>query len=130
MAALHGKGGMVYLQGSGATAIKLGEARGWSIDVTREKANDNVLGDTWMTNLTGLLGWKGKIDGLLDNADTTAFDAAVATAVKKVYIYPDLTNTATYYYGTIWPELSLNATMKDVINYTLNFEGDGQLAKN
>lgn len=130
MAALHGRGGMVYLQGSGANAIKLGLARGWSIDTTREKASSNALGDTWISNLNGLLGFKGKIELLLDNADTTAFDAATATATKKFYFYPDNTNTATYYYGTIWPELSVNDTLKDVENGTLSFEGDGQLAKN
>lgn len=135
MAALHGRGGMVYLQGSGAAAVKLGLARGWSIDVTREKSSSNVLGDSWVKNLSGLLAFKGKIDGLLDNADTTAFDSATQVssgnaALRSFYFYPDATNTATYYYGQIWPEISITDSMKDVENYTMNFDGDGQLGKN
>lgn len=126
---------MVYLQGSGAAATKLALARGWSIDITREKANDNVLGDSWITQLGGLLGFKGKIEGLLDTADTTAFDAATVVGVgsapvRKFYFYPDDTNATAYYYGSIWPEFSLTDSLKDVINYSMSFEGDGVLGKN
>ena len=130
MATLHGRGGMVYLQGSGATATKLGQARTWSIDIDKDLAENNALGDSWVTQLAGLLKWKGKCDGNFDTAETSPFDAAAQTGTKKLYIYPDSTSTTTYYYGTVHPKLSVTGGFNEVTRFSLTFDGDGQLAKN
>lgn len=130
MATLHGKGGMVYLQGSGANATKVGEARSWSINIDKPLAEDTALGDTWRTQLVGILGWSGSVAGNLDTVETSPFDAATATATKKLYLYPAAGTTTAYYYGTVWPTLSVDDPIGDIIRFTLNFTGDGQLAAN
>lgn len=130
MATIHGRGGMVYAQGSGANATKLGEARSWAFNIDRELNEDNALGDSWRTQLLGIMSWSGSIEGNLDTAETSPFDAATATSTKKLYLYPDATVTARYYYGTVWPRLSVDSPLADVARFTLDFEGDGQLAAN
>lgn len=121
---------MVYLQGSGANATKLAEARSWSINVDRELSEDNALGDTWVTQLMGFLSWSGACELNFDTAETSPFDAATATAVKKLYLYPDAATTARYYYGNVWPTLSVDDSLTDAMRGSLDFTGDGQLAAN
>ncbi len=128
MTTIHGKGGMVYLQGSGGVATKLGEARTWRIDIDRELDEDEAMGDTWRTQTMGLLSWSGSIEGNTDTAETSPFDAATATAVKALYLYPLATSTARFYSGTVWPKLSIEVGVGGTSRYTLDFEGDGTLS--
>lgn len=130
MATLHGRGGMVYLQGSGAAATKLAEARSWSLNIDKELSEDNALGDSWVTQLAGFLSWSGSCELNFDTVETSPFDAATATAVKKLYLYPDSTATTRYYYGNVWPTLSVDDTMTEVMRGSLEFTGDGQIAAN
>lgn len=121
---------MLYLQGSGANATKLGECRSWRIDIDRETDEDNAMGDTWKTAITGFLSWSVSIEGNLDTAETSPFDAATATATKKIYLYPVASSTTAYYYGTIWPKLSVEVGIGGVARFTLDGDGDADLAKN
>lgn len=130
MATLHGRGGMLYLQGSGANATKLGEVREWSINIDRATDDDSAMGDTWGTKLTGILTWSGRATGNLDSAETSPFDAATNTSSRRIYLYPDDSATARYYYGTVWPRLSVDASLAGTERFTLDFEGTGQLAAN
>lgn len=128
MSTLHGKGGMVYLQGSGAAATKLGEVREWSIDIDKELAEDTAMGDTWRSQLAGIVSWSGSIDGNLDTAETSPFDAAIASSVKAWYLYPNAAAPTLYYYGSIWPTLSVSGGLGGIVSFSLSFEGDGALS--
>ena len=88
------------------------------------------LGDTWVTQLTGFLKWTGSCAGNLDTVETSPFDAATATAVKKLYLYPDASTTSRYYYGSVWPKLDVELATDGIVRYTCDFDGDGQLAAN
>lgn len=119
---------MVYLQGSGAAATKLGEAREWTIDIDRELAEDTAMGDTWRTQLKGVQSWSGSVAGNFDTAETSPFDAALATTVKSFYLYPSAAAYTSYYYGSVWPTLSVRGGLGAIVSFDLSFEGDGQLA--
>ena len=130
MATIHGRGGMLYMQGSGAAALKLGEARSWSLKIDRDFSEDNALGDTWKTQLLGLMSWSGAVEGNFDAAEASPFDAVMATSVRKIYLYPDSTAPTRYYYGSVWPKLSGDVKMSDTVRFSLDFTGDGTLAQN
>lgn len=130
MATIHGRGGMLYMQGSGSNATKLGEARSWSLKIDRDFSEDNALGDTWKTQLLGLMSWSGAVEGNFDGAETSPFDAVMATSTRKIYLYPDSTTPTRYYYGAVWPKLSVDVKMSDTIRFSLDFTGDGALAQN
>ena len=108
----------------------MGEAISWAISIDRDLSEDGALEDTWVTQLSGLLKWSGSITGNFDTAETSPFDAAIATATKKFYLYPVAGTTANYYYGNGWPKLSVDAGMGGTATFTLDFDGDGQLARN
>lgn len=130
MATFHGKNGMVYLEGTAAGAVKLIEARSWSIDIDRELDEDMSFGDDWKTQLSGVLSWTVEVEINASDSQVSPFEAATSMATKRVYIYPISGVTARYYYGFIWPKLSVSASTSGVARGTLKGDGDGQLAAN
>jgi hypothetical protein len=115
--------------GTGA-AVKITEAADWTIDVDFDKDPDPALGDTWETRLKGLLRFTGSFAGNFDDAQDDLWDATVATTVSKFYLYPDSGTATRYYYGNIWPQVSVAGGVAGKETFTVAFEGDGQLAKN
>lgn len=81
-----------------------------------------------MTQQTGLLSWSVSIEGNFDTAETSPFDAATATSAKAVYLYPQASQASSYYYGSIWPKLSVNAGVGGIARFTLSGPGDGPLS--
>ncbi len=129
MSTIHTKNAIVYLQGSGSDAVILTEAADVSIDIDYDLEADAALGDTWKTNLKGLLGWSGSVAGNFDTAQSLLFDAIGQTSARKMYVYPDRATTGRYYYGTVWPKLGVSLPI-GVGKFTAGFTGDGQLAVN
>ena len=78
----------------------------------------------------GLLGWTLSAEGHYDTAQVTPFDAAIATGAVRVYLYPNQSDTAKYYYGQCWPQLSVTIPLGGVASFGLTATGDGQLAAN
>ena len=130
MATLHGKGSVLYMSDGTAAAVKISEAAEWSIDVDFDESPDPALGDAWETRLKGLLRFAGAFSGNFDDAQDTLWDAAVATTSAKFYLYPDSATTTRYYYGNIWPKVSVDGSVTGKENFAVSFAGDGQLAKN
>ena len=129
-ATLHGRGSVVYMSDGTNAAEKITEAAEWSIDVDFDEEPDPAVGDTWETRLKGLFRWSGALSGNFDDAQDTLWKAATATTTAKFYLYPDSAQTGRYYYGNIWPKLSVDGSVTSKENFSVTFEGSGQLAKN
>lgn len=123
----HGKNGMFYL---GSPAEIISEAAEYSIDLDFDTDPDPALGDTWETRLKGLSRFSGAVNGNFDGDQDTLWDSAIATTAQSFYLYPDRTVTTKYYYGNIWPKLSIDGGVSGKIAFSCSFEGQGQLAKN
>lgn len=137
MATIHGRGGMVYLQGSGANATKLGECRSWRIDIDAEYEENTEFADPasaedapWVQKDVVALRWGGRVEGNLDTVETSPFDAVKARATKKLYLYPVASSTSRYYYGTIWPRLSVEVGVSGIARFDLEFDGNGEIGSN
>ena len=130
MARIHGKNGIVYLQGGGADATLLSQAAEWSIDRDADDADVPVLGDFWNSKVKGLMKHSEKFSGPFDNESTLAWDAAEAQTSRKFYIYPDRTSVTSYYYGFCWPKVSLKGGTGSAVSFDASAEGDGQVARN
>lgn len=124
-----GKNAIVYL-GTGGVATTLTEAGEWTLDVDFDEEEDTAFGDTWETQLKGILRASGTLAGNLDTAQANVFAAATATISVTLYLYPDRATTARYYYGNIWPKLSVNVPKGGVAKFSGSFKVDGQLAQN
>jgi hypothetical protein len=130
VAVIHGKDGVFYLQGSGAEAVPLSNRSSWSIDIASPKAMAAHQGDEWQAAARGALGFSGAVAGSLDAASDILWQAGIATSGRKAYFYPDKGTSARYYYGTIWPDLSVSSDAGAIETYAGAFTGSGQLAQN
>lgn len=122
----HGKNAMFYL---GTPPETVSEAAEYSIDIDFDTDPDPALGDTWETRLKGLLRFSGAVSGNFDGDQDTIWDESIKATVSGFYLYPDRTVATKYYYGNIWPKLSLAGGTGGRITFACSFEGQGQLAK-
>jgi hypothetical protein len=127
---IHGKGGVVYLQGAGAEAQLLSLATDWEIDVDYDTEPDTPLNTDWETNVKGVSRFTGSMAGSYDTTSNVAWDAMAAATPRKFYIYPLASSPTRYYYGTCWPKLRVSGGSKSRAVFAAAFKSDGQLAKN
>jgi hypothetical protein len=129
---LHGRGGKVMMAVTPVgDAIALGQARAWKFKIDQDLIeNTQGFGAIWKTWLLAATSWTASIDGNLDTNQTTPFDAAqqpnqATYGPVRFYFYPDGTNNARFYSGTGWPNLTVEARLREVIRFTLDITGDG-----
>ena len=111
-------------------AILVSEATEIHLTVTAAKVNDSSFGDTWETKLKSPMEYSGSLSANFDTASTNLFDIAISATICKFYAYPDRASTTRYYYGTIWPDLTVDMVRTDAGRVSGSFEGSGQLAIN
>jgi hypothetical protein len=127
---IHGKNGIVYLQGAAGAAQPLSQSADWQIDLDYDLAENNVMGDVWKGNNRGLNNYKGQLSGNLDTTSRLLLDAYLQTTPRAFYIYPDRAQPLNYYYGTIWPKLTVKGGIKGNATFSGGFTGDGAFGVN
>lgn len=131
MARIHGRNGVVYLGSGGNAAVQLSQAAEYSIDYDKDLVDVPVLGDQWVTKVAGMFKWSGSVNGTYDTGQNLAWDAAIGSSTSQaMYVYPDKTQPTRYYYGFVWPKLSVKGGVGAEVTFAMSFEGDGALAKN
>lgn len=132
MANIHGKNAVIYLGAAGAAAINIAEQADWSIDMDIAMAEVSSLNQTWKAFVKGMLGWSGSCSGNFDTASVQLWLAAVSNVAEKLYIYPDSSSTARYYYGTAWIQLSKIAAggISAKASSSFKFTGNNALSYN
>jgi hypothetical protein len=129
---LHGRNGLVYMQGQDAQQAQvLTNAADWTLVIDHDVVNVGVMGDQWQYALRGINKWSGDLTGTLDPGSSLPWDAALAQTPRKFYIYPDTINmgVGAYYYGTIWPKLTVKGGWNVALTFNGTYEGDGVLGK-
>ena len=127
MARIHGKNAYIYIQGGGAQAQQLINASDYSLDVAYTSVDVSQLGDDWVQTLRGQGKWTGTVSGPMDTANTIVWDAATATTVRNVYLYPDKTNISTYYYGQAWFDVGIAGGVTKAVTFSGKMTGLGPL---
>jgi len=128
LATLHLKNAILYM--GTTTAAVVTEATEVHFSIDADRVDDSAFGDTWETRLKGPLKYTGSFSGNFDTASSDLFDIAVSATICKLYAYPDRAAMTQYYYGTVWPNLTIDMVRTDKGNISGDFEGSGQLAKN
>jgi len=130
MGTLHGKGSVLYMSDGTNAAVRISEAAEWTIDVDFDEDPDPALQDSWETRLKGLKRFSGSFSGNFDDAQDELWDAEMADTSAKFYLYPSAATATRYYYGNIWPKVSVSGGVTGKETFSVSFSGDGQLAKN
>lgn len=118
---IHGRGGKFKV---GATVIA--EAREWTVNVTRNKDEDEAFGDTWRTQLGGIKEWSMTAEVNFDPTVTTLMDAVLGDVVVAVELYPVGSNVGKLA-GNVWLEGDWTVGIGGTARTTVSGDGDGAL---
>ncbi len=127
MSTISTRDAIVYLAGASGAAVTLTEAAEVTIDIDFDLEGDTAFGDLWEGKVQGLKRFSGSITGNFDTAQSLLFDAIGASSSRALYVYPDRSTSANYYYGNVWPRLSITMPF-GIAKFSVSFDGDGQLA--
>lgn len=97
-------------------------------DIGPALEEDPAFGDTWTTQLAGLLSWSWTAEANWDTAQSTVFDAATQNlGPVRFYGYPDQAVAARFYSGLVWVAFSGGGAVDAKGNISISATGDGPL---
>jgi len=121
VATIHGRGGKFVL---GASTVL--EAREWTLNITRNKDEDEAFGDAWRTQLGGIKEWSFTCEFNYDPAVVSLHDAAMADTVTAVALFP-IAAATTKYAGNAWLDFDLTVGVGGTARGSISGDGDGAL---
>lgn len=122
MATIHGRAGKVLLGG-----VAVAEAREWTLNITRNKDEDEAFGDAWRTQLSGIKEWSVTMEFNYDPAITSLHAAAMGDVVVAIELFP-VGTTLPKYSGNVWADFDLTVGVGGTARGSLSGDGDGVLA--
>ena len=131
MARLHGRRGRVYLglASDTAQAEPVAFLNSWSINVTTEKADVTAFGDSNKVYVAGLPDASGDFAGFYDDSTVQTYTAAVDGLPRKMYLYPSNSDTTKYFFGTILPDMSINASVTGSVDISASWNAASTITK-
>lgn len=102
MARIHGRRGQLYVGLANSAAVPspvpfLGK---WTITFATDDVDVTAFGDVNKIYVAGLPDIGGTYDGFFDLATAQLYTAASDGLARGFYLYPDNSQTTTYWYGT------------------------------
>lgn len=122
---LHGKNGAIYLDGPKGTGTKVANKTAWTLNLSRDRVDATVFGDTNKTSLVGLRDISGTFDGLLDVSGDLLLTATTEEE-KGVYLYADDgASPVLVGSGKAFIDAVINASNVDAVKISGNFFAQG-----
>ena len=75
--AIKGDVGKIMFENAGGTEADVGQTRSWSLSITKDTMETTKQGDTFKTNIGGLISGEGTAELIYDNAGNTDYLAFV-----------------------------------------------------
>jgi len=130
MARIAGRNAAIYVGATtSAQASPLTYQNTWSMSFEVEKIDVTAFGDTTKAYVAGIADASGEFSGFYDDASGQTLAAALDGLSRKFYLYPN-TNTATqYFFGTIFPDMSINAAVAGAVEVSSTWAAATPIAK-
>jgi len=130
MSRIHGRNGRIYLAlTSGGTAEPIAFLDSWSIDFAVDKQEVTAFGDPNKLYVAGLPDASGDFSGFYDDATVHTYAAASDGVARRFYLYPSTTNNAQYFWGTILPDLKINAAVAGAAEISSSWNAASAISK-
>src|SRR5258707_2152148 len=85
----------------------------WTINMVVAKQDVTAFGDGNMVYVAGLPDASGDFGGVMDDATSQTYIAAVDGLARNFYLYPDATNSPNQYlFGPILPDFSADRAIR------------------
>jgi hypothetical protein len=130
MARIAGRNAAIYVGATtSAQASPLTYQNTWSMSFEVEKIDVTAFGDTTKAYVAGIADASGEFAGFYDDASGQTLAAALDGLARKFYLYPN-TNTATqYFFGTIFPDMSINAAVAGAVEVSSTWAAASPIVK-
>lgn len=131
MARIAGRRGRIYLgiESSTAAAEPLPFIASWSINFATDKFDVTAMGDNNKVYVAGLPDASGEFGGFYDDETNQTYTAAVDGLPRKFYLYPDTSSTSKYFYGTILPDFSVDASVDGPVEISASWNAASQITR-
>jgi hypothetical protein len=112
LARIAGRNAAIYVGvTTSAAASPLTFQNSWSMSFEVEKIDVTAFGEQTKAYVAGIADASGEFSGFYDDASNQTLAAALDGLSRRLYLYPN-TNLATqYFFGTIFPDMSINAAV-------------------
>lgn len=130
MARIAGRNAAIYVGATtSAQASPLTYQNTWSMSFEVEKIDVTAFGETTKAYVAGIADASGEFAGFYDDASGQTLAAALDGLARKFYLYPN-TNTATqYFFGTIFPDMSINAAVAGAVEVSSTWAAASPITK-
>ncbi len=131
MSRIHGRNGRIYLGIASETAVatQLPFMASWSIKFETEKEDVTAFGDSNKVYVAGLPDASGEFSGFYDDATAQTYTAAGDGKARSFYLYPDSGSTGKYFYGTIFPDFSVEAKVGGSVEVSSSWNAASTITK-
>lgn len=130
MGRLAGRFGMIYMGlASGGTATPIATQASWSMNFVTNKIDVTAFGDTTKVYVAGLPDASGQFSGWYDDATVQTYTAATDGVARRFYLYPSTSNTAQYFWGTVFPDMSIEGTVDGAISVSASWAAASPIQK-
>lgn len=114
---------------SGGVAEPIAYLNSWSISFNSEKPEVTAFGDENRTYVAGLPDASGDFAGFYDDATEQFYTAAVDGVERRFYLYPSTSDNTQYFYGEIFPDMSINATVSGAVEISSSWNAASAITK-
>lgn len=131
MPRLHGRRGRVYLgiASDTADAEPLPFIASWSMNFTTEKVDVTAMEDSNRVYVAGIPDASGEFAGFFDDSTAQTYTAATDGLARKFYLYPNRSVNTKYFFGTILPDMSVNASTTEAVAITASWNAASTITR-
>lgn len=121
---------MIYLGATtSAAASPITFQNTWSMNFTSDKIDVTAFGETTKTYVAGIADAQGEFAGFYDDSTPQTYTAAIDGLSRRFYLYPSSLNTAQYFFGTVFADMSINAAVAGATEVSASWNAASSIAK-
>jgi len=127
---IAGRNAVIYLGATtSAAASPITFQNTWSMNFTSDKIDVTAFGETTKTYVAGIADAQGEFAGFYDDSTPQTYTAAIDGLSRRFYLYPSSLNTAQYFFGTVFADMSINAAVAGATEVSASWNAASSIAK-
>jgi len=121
---LHGKNGQVQIDPAGGSSlVTLADVNGWSMDMSKDRADVTCFGDTNKRKAVGLPDFSGTIGGIWNAAHVgTLINVILGTVAPTLRLTPNSVDPNTYLQGLAYVDGNVNVSNSGAVTFSGKFD--------
>lgn len=119
MTRLAGRNSRLYAAAaSGGVAAPVATVKTFNLDASSARFDATAFGDSSKTYVAGLQDSTAAMTGIFDDSSQQFWTAASDGQPRAWYFYPTTTNTATYFFGTGYFDMTVDSDVDGLVGFS------------